>query len=73
VFAVIVFGLCCVAVTTHPPAGPVDRLGVGFAGLDSVVLATAIIGATVVSDAIYVHSAPARGRTPVGSEFGYRA
>lgn len=63
-FVLIAAGVCVDVALAHPSAGAAaSGLLPGFAGTDSVVLATAIVGATVMPHAIYLHSALVR-RSP---------
>jgi len=56
---VVVFSFAFELFDAHPAAGPVARHLVvpGFSGTDSVLLATGIVGATVMPHVIYLHSA----------------
>jgi manganese transport protein len=60
---VITIGFLASLVVNPPPPGAVaDGLIPRFDGADSVLLATAILGATVMPHAVYLHSALARDR-----------
>lgn len=60
---VITIGFLTGLVLAPPdPAGLIAGLVPRFAGVDSVLLATSMLGATVMPHAIYVHSALARDR-----------
>ena len=64
---VVAVGFLAGLVTNPPGPTAIGGLVPRFAGSDSVVLAAAMLGATVMPHAIYVHSALARdrhGRTP---------
>jgi manganese transport protein len=50
------------------PAGVASGLVPSFAGPDSVVLATGILGATVMPHVIYLHSALTKSRAPSAAE-----
>jgi manganese transport protein len=72
-FAVIAGGFCLDAVWAHPSAGEAAAgLVPGLAGPGSALLATAIVGATVMPHALYVHSAMTQRRTPSRSELSTR-
>lgn len=61
--AIIAIGFLAGLVVSPPAAGDLaEGLVPGFAGTDSVLLATSMLGATVMPHAIYVHSALARDR-----------
>ncbi len=60
---VIAIGFLASLVVNPPPAAAVaDGLIPRFDGVDSVLLATAMLGATVMPHAVYLHSALARDR-----------
>lgn len=60
---VITIGFLASLVVNPPPPGAVaDGLIPRFDGVDSVLLATAMLGATVMPHAVYLHSALARDR-----------
>ena len=60
---VITIGFLASLVANPPPPGAVaDGLIPRFDGVDSVLLATAMLGATVMPHAVYLHSALARDR-----------
>lgn len=62
---IITIGFVSGLVVSPPDAGDVvGGLVPRFAGTDSVLLATSMLGATVMPHAIYVHSALARDRHP---------
>lgn len=54
--------LASLVVNPPPPAAVADGLIPRFDGVDSVLLATAMLGATVMPHAVYLHSALARDR-----------
>ncbi|QFZ21669.1 Nramp family divalent metal transporter [Saccharothrix syringae] len=55
--AVVLGGFLYQALRLGPPTGAVAGLVPGFAGEDSVLLATGMLGATVMPHVIYLHSA----------------
>ena len=60
---IIVIGFTASLVVSPPPASEVAAgLVPRFAGVDSVLLATAMLGATVMPHAVYLHSGLARDR-----------
>ncbi len=54
--------LSCLVINTPPPAEVAGGLIPRFDGADSVLLATAMLGATVMPHAVYLHSGLARDR-----------
>jgi manganese transport protein len=71
-FLFIAGGYALDAVFAHPSAGGLaGGLVPGFAGSDSVLLAAAMVGATVMPHAVYLHSALTR-RTPPHTELSTR-
>jgi manganese transport protein len=61
--AIIAVGFVAGLFVSPPsPSGVVDGLVPRFAGTDSVLLATAMLGATVMPHVVYLHSALARDR-----------
>ena len=64
-FAVIVIGFLLTLLRAPVEAGPLAAgLVPGFAGPESLLLATGILGATVMPHVIYLHSALTAGRDP---------
>ena len=64
-FAVIVFGFLLTLLRAPVEAGPLAAgLVPRFAGSESLLLATGILGATVMPHVIYLHSALTAGRDP---------
>ncbi|WP_433272131.1 Nramp family divalent metal transporter [Actinosynnema sp. CS-041913] len=55
--AVVLGGFLYQALRLGPPTGAAEGLVPGFAGADSVLLATGMLGATVMPHVIYLHSA----------------
>ncbi|CCH32589.1 Nramp family divalent metal transporter [Actinosynnema sp. NPDC047251] len=55
--AVVLGGFLYQALRLGPPTGAAAGLVPGFAGVDSVLLATGMLGATVMPHVIYLHSA----------------
>ena len=73
-FVVIAIGFCYTALAAAPDHAQLLRgLKPGFAGRNAAVLATAIVGATVMPHALYVHSALTRGTLGAGTPAGVRA
>ena len=67
-FAVILLGFVVTALRIDvAPAAAVAGLVPGFAGTESVLLATGILGATVMPHVIYLHSALIQNRVRAGS------
>jgi manganese transport protein len=68
-FGLVLAGFLYQAFKIGPDAGEAVKGFVPhFAGTDSVLLATGIIGATVMPHVIYLHSALTQGRIPVTSD-----
>jgi manganese transport protein len=64
-FAVILVGFVVDLVRAAPaPAAVAGGLVPGFAGTDSLLLATGILGATVMPHVVYLHSALTQARVP---------
>lgn len=55
--AIVLGGFLYQALRLGPPSGAAAGLVPGFAGVDSVLLATGMLGATVMPHVIYLHSA----------------
>ena len=72
--AVIVLGFAyTLFISGADPTGLAGGLAPGFAGSEGVLLATGILGATVMPHVIYVHSALAVGRYGFGDQTAGRA
>ncbi|WP_375487083.1 Nramp family divalent metal transporter [uncultured Jatrophihabitans sp.] len=72
-FVAIGAGFLFCVLHAHPSAGGLaSGLVPGFAGSDSIVLATAVVGATVMPHAIYVHSGLTSRQARPSGELGRR-